>query len=82
MRWPNVSMVQGQRRRRWINIIPALGQLPVLADRLDDALWVIWESLKSQIMVWRGIYGGGEEMGGEERVGQITGNAVWMAGGG
>ena len=77
-------MVQGQRRRRWINIIPALGQLLVLAGRLDDALWVIWESLKSQIMVWRGIYGGEgeEEVGGEERVGQITGNAVWMAGGG
>ena len=57
MRWPNTDMMLGQRRRRWANIIPALGQFLALADRLDDALWVIWESLKSQIMVWRGRYG-------------------------
>ena len=57
MRWPNAGLMLGQRRRWWINIIP-LGELLVHAGRLDDALRVIWESLKSQIMVWRGRYGG------------------------
>ena len=31
MRWPNVGLILDQRRRRWANISPTLGQRPVFA---------------------------------------------------
>ena len=37
--WPNVGLRLGQRRRRWTNIRPTLGQCLLFAGRMWDHKW-------------------------------------------
>ena len=55
-RWPSVGLMLDQRRRRWANINPALGQRPVFAGILLLTLTVPMVRLISKLKhcYWEG----------------------------
>ena len=53
-RWPNVGIVLGQRRRRWANSIPTLGQRLMFAGMAASHIYSFEAGISDEIVSFRG----------------------------